>query len=188
MSARVITPPAAVVDLDTAKAHLNVEHPDHDHLIELYVQAATATIDGPGGWLGRALGVQTLEARFDAFACELVKLPCPPLISIGSVAYDDGDGVEQTLDEDQYTLDPEGLLLAYEASWPNTRTQRGAVRVTYDAGYEDGIPGPITAAILLMTGDLYANRETAVVGTVAAKVPMSTTVENLLSPFRVWES
>lgn len=193
MIVRVVTPPAAaVVSLELAKSHLIVEHDEDDTLIGAYVEAATATLDGPDGWLGRALGVQTLEARLDGFvpwaSCDgLIGLPHAPLISITSVKYDDEDGVEQTFPADKYSLDPDGVLLAYGEAWPTTRRRRGAVRIEYEAGYvDDAIPAPIRSAILLMVGDLYANRETVVVGPGAAKVPMSTTVEHLLAPFRRW--
>lgn len=189
MLVSVVTPPSAIVPLADVKAHLNVIETDDDALISAYLAAATGTIDGPDGWLGRALGAQTLEARLDALAGELIRLPCRPLIEIVSVKYDDDSGVEQTLAADQYTLDPEGLLVAYGAAWPSSRARRGAVRIRYRAGYADGaVPAPIRAAVLLMVGDLYAQRETAVVGAISARVPMSTTVENLLSPYRIWSS
>ncbi|MFN3584840.1 head-tail connector protein [Phenylobacterium sp.] len=185
MIVSVVTAPQPVVELVEAKDHLRVDHDDSDDLIAAYVQAATAHIDGPDGWLGRALGVQTLEARLDAFPCgELIALPYRPLTEIVSIKYDDGDGAERTVDADLYTLDPAGALLAYGAAWPVARTRRGAVRVRYVAGYANGIPAPIKAAILLMVGDLFANRET--VGAAAARIQMTTTVESLLAPFRVW--
>lgn len=186
MYARVITPPKPAVTLERAKAHLVVEHDDDDGLIEAYVAAATGTLDGPDGWLGRALGVQTLEARFDAFPCEdLMRLPYAPIVAIEAIKYDDADGVEQTLvDPTHYGLWDDGALLAWSASWPTARSRRGAVRIRYTAGYA-ALPAPIEAAILLMTGDLYANRETVKVGQIG-KVPMSMTVENLLSTYRRW--
>ena len=71
------------------------------------------------------------------------------------------------------------------------------MRVRYTAGYVAdptanplvaAIPAPIRAALLLMTADLYSNRETVETGVRAAAVavPMSTTVETLLSPYRVF--
>lgn len=195
MSVVVITPPAPLVDLGLAKLHLGVDAGDRDALITAYIAAASAHIDGPGGWLGRSIGVQTLEARLDRFDCDLVRLHSGPLISVLSVKYDDSDGVEQTLAGDAYSLDPRGVLAAYGTTWPAARLRAGSVRVRYVAGHVadatadplvPSIPAPITAAVLLMVGDLFANRETAVTGTIAASIPMSTTVENLLAPYRVW--
>ncbi len=62
--------------------------------------------------------------------------------------------------------------------------RREAVRVRYRAGYES-LPDAISVAILLMVADLYRNRMTTQPGTQSV-VPMSTTVEALLGPFRVY--
>lgn len=188
MHVLVVTPPDPLVDLATAKAHLRVDDDDQDTLIGAYIAAACAHIDGPGGWLGRAVGAQELEAQFDSFpltARGALDLPFPPLLEVSAVTYDDADAAAQTLDPTVYLVDPRGLLLAPEKSWPSSYSRRGAVRVTYTAGYAE-IPPSIVAAILLMVGDLFENRESAVTGTIAAAIPMSTTVERLLAPFRVW--
>ena len=47
------------------------------------------------------------------------------------------------------------------------------------------LQAPILAAVKLMVGDLWRNRDTVAIGQVS-QIPMSTTVEALLSPFRVW--
>ncbi len=181
----VITPPAPVVAWAEADAHLKLDgNTDQQAEVEAMVAAATAHIDGPTGWLGRAIGVQTLEARFDGFDCDL-RLPFPPVSSVTSVKYLDGDGVEQTLAADLYD-DFGGLLEpAFGGRWPTARRVREAVRVRYVAGYAT-LPHPIRAAILLMVGDLYRNRGEAVIGTISGQVAMSTTVTNLLAPFRVF--
>jgi len=183
----VVTPPAApVVSTAEAKDHLNVHFDDDDVLIAAMVAAATANLDGPEGWLGRALGEQTLEARLHAFGSDPILLPLPPHIEIASIKYVDTDGVEQTLDPGEYELLGAELDLAYGKTWPSVRGQREAVRIRFAAGYEDGLHPSIHSAILLMTGDLYAQRETFVTGTIAQEVPMSTNVVNLLTPLRMW--
>ncbi|MCR5874369.1 head-tail connector protein [Phenylobacterium sp. J426] len=201
MGVVVITPPEPLIDLDTAKTHLRVDlaDTDDDALIAAYVAAASAHIDGPGGWLGRAIGPQTLELRLSAFEsarCDTIDLPYQPIIDVVSVKYLDASGVEQTLTADTYEV-TEGYVLrpAYNTRWPAARERADAIRIRYRAGYaadpdadelQAAVPAPIAAAVLLMTGDLYANRETGVVGTVAADVQMSTTVEALLAPYRIW--
>ena len=60
--------------------------------------------------------------------------------------------------------------------------------MTYRAGYEDAegnpaVPPQLISAIKLMVGDLYRYPETVAQGAVSA-VPMSTTVDRLISPFR----
>lgn len=207
MTVVVITPAAPVVALARAKAHLSVDTSDYDALITAYVAAATGNLDGPAGWLGRSLGVQTLELRLDEFCsrrsscagADTINLPYGPIIDIVSVKYDDADGAEQPVNPADYRLTASGLLMpGYGKTWPAYRAQPECVRVRYRAGYPnpadplpDGdpvsvIPAPIEAAILLMTGDLFANRETVAVGESVAKIPMSATVENLLSAYRVF--
>src|SRR5579875_4153338 len=114
MFVAVITPPEPLVELDLAKQHLRVDDGDSDDLINAYIAAAQANIDGPGGWLGRAIGLQTLEVRLDSFhprhwerrgypiwaegawtdwTCwplqNRIRLPYPPLVSITSITYED---------------------------------------------------------------------------------------------------
>jgi uncharacterized phiE125 gp8 family phage protein len=187
MRVGVIVPPAAaVVTVDQVKDHLNIDHGDDDALLQTYLSAAVAQLDGPSGWLGRALGVQTIEIRLDAFDAGPILLPCPPIIDVLSVQYLDGAGAVQTMPAGDYELLGAELDRAYGKSWPAARSHREAVRVRYRAGYEGPIDPRIHAAILLMVGDLYANRETIVTGTIATALPMSMTVENLLTPLRVW--
>ncbi len=182
----VITPPAPVVTWAEGEAHLRLDgDTDQQGEVEAMIAAVTAHIDGPMGWLGRSIGVQTLEARCDHFDCGSMVLPYPPAIAIDSVKYVDAGGAEQTIDASVYELLGASLMSAYGASWPTPRRQREAVRVRYQAGYAE-LPAPIRAAILLMLGDLYAFRETAVTGTISSAVAMSPAVERLLAPFRMF--
>ena len=180
----VITPPDPIVSLDQAKQHLRVLSDDEDALITATIEAATANIDGPDGWLGRSIGVQTLEARFSQGETGPVRLPFGPVIELLSVKYLDGTGSEQAGSISDFDLF--GSDLAPSSAWPwggESRNQE-AVRVRYRAGYET-IPAPIRAAILLMVGDLWAFRQTVEVGSVA-QVPMSAGVESLLTSYRLF--
>jgi uncharacterized phiE125 gp8 family phage protein len=192
----VVTPPAPVVTWEEADEHLRLDgDTDQQPYIEGLLAAATGHLDGPDGWLGRALGVQTLEARLDWFGCLPITLPFPPLIDLVSVKYIDADGVEQTLATDQYVVRGNRFWPAYDVTFPTPRNEPEAVRIRYRAGYVQdamadplvaALPAPIRAAVLLMTEDLYKNRGGTIVGRSVAAVPMSTTVENLLGPFRVY--
>lgn len=195
MRVLVITPPAPVVALADAKAHLRVLHDDEDTLIAAMVAAATESLGGPDGWLGRAIGPQELEVRGRFFDTASIAPPFPPMISVISVKYLDPAGVEQTLATERYEVRGNEIVLAWGQAWPSVRSDDENVRVRYRAGYVAdpdadplvaAVPAPIKAAILLMTGDLYSNRETTISGTIVQQVPMSTTVENLLTPYRIW--
>lgn len=180
----VVTPPDPALPLDLVKRHLRVEGDADNTLIASYIEAATEHLDGPAGWLGRALGVQTLEAHLDNFDCGSIRLPYPPVIEIVSITYVDAAGVDQTIAADRYELLGPSLVPVYGASWPRPRWQREAVRVRYHAGYAQ-LPAAIRAALLLVIGDLWNNRETAGWG-VVTEIPMPASVTALLTPFRVW--
>jgi uncharacterized phiE125 gp8 family phage protein len=197
MGVVVISGPGRFMDLDLVKSQVRVDHNDDDALIEAYADAAVAGIDGPAGWLGRSLALQTLELRLDRFpTCDNVVLPYGPVIDVLSVKYDDGDGVEQTWDPANFNLlaaDGYGVLQrAYDSTWPSNRLYGEAVRIRYRAGYvvdvaqdppASNVPGAIVAAILLYAGHLYANREAVKVGETVTTLPLG--VENLLAPFRI---
>ena len=196
----VIAPPAPVVTWEEASDHLRLDgDTSMQTQVEAMISAAQGTLDGPNGWLGRAIGVQTIEARVDSFGCGSIALPFPPLIEVLSVRYVDGAGVTQTIPSDQYEMLGTSLVPLFGATWPTPRWQREAVRVRYRAGYDDASPGndddfedrtlpaAIRAAILLMVGDLWRFRTTASDGvSTPGVVPMSTTVEALLQSLRVF--
>ncbi|WP_404711490.1 head-tail connector protein [Sphingomonas sp. MMS24-J13] len=202
MRAVVITPPGPVVTYEQAVARLKLGGGDGERAdVDGMIAAATGIIDGPDGYLGRAIGVQTIEARFDHFChqdqlrCGEIILPFPPLIELVSVSYIDGSGAVQTVDPSAYEMLGQTLVPAFGTAWPTPRWQRESVRVRYRAGYPatnadppvSTVPPAIITAILLMVGDLYRFRETVMAGSAKTEaIPMSTKVETLLGPFRVF--
>jgi len=208
----LVTPPKPVLSLAEVKDHLRVEQTylGEDALIDGLIQAATAHIDGPTGWLGRCLGRQTWDMKLDsdewpAGSTDYLQLPCRPTIAVDFVKYTDTDGVEQTWRD--YTVlglnsvtSPARIIPNWRSTWPRVRSPLGeAATVRFTAGYSksDGesspgyvndVPTPIRAALKLMIGDLYMFRETVSIEHIAPRINMTTTVENLLAPFRVWEA
>jgi uncharacterized phiE125 gp8 family phage protein len=183
----VVEPPAPVVTWNDMAPQLSLELDDvRQPLVEAYIAAATSHIDGPTGWLQRAIGMQTLELRFEAGRRQRVALPCPPVINVISVSYLDPDGMLQGVPVDGVEL-IDGALHPINSSWPweTASARRDAVRVRYRAGYET-VPPSIKVAIMMMATDLFRNRGTVAVGLSATSVPMSTTVEALLNPFQVF--
>lgn len=191
MALRLITAPSTTpVTLVEAKAHLNVDHSDDDTLITAMIEAATAHVDGPVGFLGRAIVDQTWELVLDEFPDNEIKLPMPPIIEVVHIKYDDTAGVEQTISPADYTVDnvsePGWVLPESAGSWPATFDGINAVRVRYRAGYIDTsvsptvgeVPADIKAAILLYVGSLYGNRETEMIG--ASVQPMPWSAEQIL--------
>lgn len=141
-------------------------------------------------YTGRAFISRTLRYTLDAFPCEgFIELPRPNLLSVTSVSYVDTDGTTQTLSTSDYTVDTDALpgriVLNYGESWPSTRCQLNAVTILYKAGYGTttaSVPETIKAAMKLFIGDLYENREGAIVGTIHTDNPI---VDQLLWSERV---
>ncbi|WP_375458882.1 head-tail connector protein [uncultured Enterovirga sp.] len=191
MSVVVIEPPEPIVSLTQAKRQLRVELEDStdDEMIEGLIAAATATIDGPSGWLGRALGRQTLELRGPCFLPG-VELPYQPVISVESVIHVDAAGTEQTIAPEGYFLEA-GRFVRPVSGWIGSLAWRSdEVRIRYVAGWpmSDGNspvwtgPAPIRQAVLMMVTRLYANRGEDR-PTNAVEDPA---INALLSPWRVW--
>ena len=170
----LVTPPsAAPVSLIEAKAHLRVDHDEDDDSINLLIGAAVGHLDGWTGILGRCLATQTWRQDYSCFA-PVLRLPLEPAASITSIT-DDGEPVAS----ESYSLatDAGGSVVRFAEGVSLT----GAISVTFVAGYED-VPAPIKAAILLMVGHWYQNREAVAVGVTVENLPMA--VDALLAPYR----
>lgn len=176
MSLRLIAPPTTLpVSLADAKLHLKVDHSDDDALITLMLKAAGRSAEQE---LNRALMSQTWELRLDAFPSAEIEVAKPRVLSVSAVAYTDAAGVEQTLSPSLYTLDPDmppgWLLPALGTSWPDTRDQANAVRITFVAGYgstPESLPEDVRVWILLHLAATYRNREAFSAGVSVAELP-----------------
>lgn len=184
-----VTPPASSpVDVAALKQHLRVEHSADDVLITLIRDAATAHLDGWSGILGRCLVNQAWAQSFPSFPEDgLLRLPFPDVSAVASVAYVDGSGAAQTLPASLYRFGNDALggfvMLDDAAAWPATDARPAAVTVTFTAGYgadAAAVPAPIRAAILLIAGSLWVNRET----TVSEKIRDNPALDMLLAPHR----
>ena len=170
------------ITLADAREHLRVDVygsppvSDDDAWITAQIPAAREYCENE---LGRALAPRTLEIATNAFPGVAIETPpgivfplrFGPATEIVSVNYDDADGVEQTVDPATYALDlyasPSRMCLAYGATWPTARSALNSVRVRYVTGYElaagsppvPTLPKAARAAMLLMLGHLYENRE-----------------------------
>lgn len=162
----VTAPAEEPVSLFEAKHHLREDEDDQDALIELYTQAAREHCEQE---TGRLFVTQTREVVLDSFPCGPIEILTGPVQSIESVTYVDEDGAEQTLAAEAWMFapNPEPARVAPVLDWPRTQAGRpGAVTVRFVGGYGNAInvPAPLKAAILLVLGDSYENREATVLG------------------------
>jgi uncharacterized phiE125 gp8 family phage protein len=180
-SLQLATPPASSpISLTEAKSHLNIDHSSHDTLIQAYIDQA---VDYTQRFCERTWFTCTWALRLDRFPPWEIKLPRPPAASVSSIAYIDALGASQTLSASTYLADiysnPGIVTPAPGYSWPVTQDRINAVTVTYVAGTAAAsVPDAAKAAIRLLVGHFFENREAVVTGTIAVEVPM--TVKNLL--------
>ena len=200
IATRLSAPASFPVSVDEAKSHLRIEAEDLTTAdvatLTTYIGAATNYVEE---YLRRRLVTQSWDYKFDEFppGREDLVIPASPLQQVSFVNYLDPDtGATTVFSASDYSVDaPEGnpnpprgrISLAYQKDWPTTRVQKNAVEVGVVVGYGDpaDVPEAIRSAILLMVGNLYANREPVVTGTIATKMPMN--MEFILSPYRLFE-
>lgn len=146
----------------------------NDPLLAQYIAGARCAAESA---TNQALMTQTLDLYMDAFPCSGTIHLRGPLQSVTEVTYVDQGGVEQTLPEADYQVDPYSMppciVPAYGKSWPATRPQRNAVKVRFIAGHTSAsaVPAEIKAWMLLSIGALFENRESINVGNIVNEMP-----------------
>jgi uncharacterized phiE125 gp8 family phage protein len=173
------------VTLSEVKAHLRVDHTDEDTLIGALIPAARQLAEQ---YSRRAFITRTLDAVLDCWpGDDEISLPYPPLIGITSITYTDTDGNPGTMASGDYYVDavsqPGRVILADGAAWPDaTLRTRAGITVRYTAGYGAAadVPQIYKAAILLLIGHLFENREAVTVGAGLTATPLPLAVEALL--------
>jgi hypothetical protein len=168
----VVEGPARAVLAVEAKATGVFGDDEEDNLVQLLLDIAQAQIDGWDGWLGRAVGLQTLEIKRPTdCVLDLGQLPLPPYVQTVSDVVTDG-----------------------------VRTFRW--KAGYGETPAKPLPAPIRHAIILMAGILRdavpdagggIRRETVDgIGSTDYALPngaaeaMRKTADNLLSTFRIF--
>ncbi|QFG38456.1 putative phiE125 gp8 family phage protein [Paracoccus pantotrophus] len=167
----LVTPPAAPpIMLAEVKAQARVSHDDEDLLLQHYIDAATAWLDGPAGILGRCLVTQTWRAELGTLTGP-VRLPFPDS-TIDSAVFIDPAGGEM---EHELARQDQRLLLR-----PSFGLGRPAA-ITFTAGYgaPSDVPAAIRQAMLLLVTQWYEHRQVTGTGTA---LPFA--VEALLAPYR----
>lgn len=191
----VVTGPALEpLDLDEVKKQLRFSSTSEDTLIDGWISAARREFERQ---TSRTLLSTTRELWLECFPREsIIELPYPPLISVTSVKYDDSDGVEQTMDTDDYVVvapssddcPPGSISLASGASWPTSSGNQASVRIRYVAGYgttPGDVPESIKTLLYWMVADFHKYRasiQEVDAGRSLVKVPIG--MEPMLFDFR----
>jgi uncharacterized phiE125 gp8 family phage protein len=162
---KTVQPTTEPVSLVEAQLHLRLDtegsppsHPD-DTLVQALIVAARENAE-------QYTGVTISQASYQVkspVTNEQISLQTYPVTQVASVTYEDSDGATQTVSADDYYVDnfQRPARLVFKRNSPAYDTT-----VTFTAGFTDGnspnpypCPAGIKAAILLMVGNLYENRE-----------------------------
>jgi len=188
-SLRLVTAPTREpLDLLSVKAHLRVDGTDEDDLIFALLLAATQYVE-ERCWI--ALMTQTWRLGLETWPPEPLRLPKTPLLTsptIAAVRYQDSSGSQHTLDATVYTVQATGEWgLAYGQTWPSD-VRPWSIEVEYTVGYgatPAALPAPLGAALKLLIGHLYENREAVVAGAGVSTMILPLALDSLLSLYEV---
>lgn len=167
LRARLVLPLTGDPDQDAAEAML----------LDVFQGQAVAMIEGPDG-IGWAMSRQTWARTASGFSDlrGAFLLPGEPFGEVLSVEYLGADGVWADLDPAAFRV-VDGLhpaRLVPTGVWPSTSRGDGVVRVSYTVGPDAGVRpnAMLVAALSLMVGHYWENREAVVVGIQANEVPL----------------
>ena len=144
------------IPLSLLKSHLRVDFADDDAILSLYLDGATAFMEGA---TRRLLSQQTRTIRLLNF--EDVMLPFPPIVSVGSVTYKDEHGATQTLSASKWVLDTTEAMtyLRFLDDLPSLDEDvYDRVTVTFTCGWST-IPQDVVVAVLQLAAGSYLMRE-----------------------------
>lgn len=180
----VTAPDTDPYELQDLMSHLRLDADDEGNKVERLGKAARSFIELT--ILNRALITQTWDLWRDTWPGSYeIKLPLPPLQSVGSVKYYDIDDVEDTFAASKYFVDtksaPGRLVLNDGESWATTTLRpANGLAIQFVAGYgssADDVPDTIKEAIFMLAAHWYENREGM------GEVP--DVINNMLADFRI---
>jgi uncharacterized phiE125 gp8 family phage protein len=184
------------IDLTDAKLFLRVDHTTENDLIEAMIASSRVWVET---YLRRSLITETWDFKFRDFPHVVTPLYIPraPLQSVTSISYLDENAASQTWASGNYAVrtlsGPNAgrgwIETTADTDYPTTSTESEypvTVRAVCGYGSATAIPKGIKSAMLLLLGDLYAQRQETITGTMSAKT--QTTIEKLLGPYRLPEA
>lgn len=178
---RTVAPSGTFIDMTTIRDHLRVTDAGEDAIVQTYIDAAHAHLDGYQGVLGRCILPQTWT--FYARRFEDMDLPLPDAIS-ATVTYLDEAMAAQTYAAANYQISPITTGTRFEllagAESPAVADRWDAVRIAVQFGMTS-VPAALRHAGMLLVGHWYMNREAVSDGAMAS-VPVA--FDALIAPYR----
>lgn len=181
-------PTVEPVTLAQVKLALRLDANDstEDDYLDILIETARRTLEI---WMNRTFVQTTYILYLDVNPAQLpdqtICLQRPPIFAtdpVTSIQYVDNSGDTQTVDSSVYTVDnksePGRIVLAFNQSWPASRSQIQQYLVTYLAGYEEAddvadIPNWIRQVMYLLISNYYENREPVIVGSISTELELS---------------
>ena len=189
-----IAPVEEPVELREAKVHMSMEEGEtiEDEYIDgILIKAAREYVESI---TAHALLDQTWSYYLNEWPeGDEILLPYPPLIwtvADSYIKYTDSDGTETTMPTTDYIIDtdrkPGRIVLEYGEVWPSVSLYpKNPIHIYYDCGWTDpeNVPAMLKAAILLVTSDMYENREPTLIGVSAQTLK---TLDRILDNYTDW--
>jgi len=175
-----------LLSLEACKQHLRVDDADDDSEDLLILALRDAAIEYVERYCAVKLApVAGLTWRAEGLphgGSGYIDLAVRPVTGITGIGWLDSAGAEVAGAPGNYRFEASGRLRpAPSLHWPSGVA--GGVVVTFDAGYPAGeAPPMLLAAVRMMLGHLYLNREAVIVGTISGEAPLGVTA--LCSAFR----
>jgi uncharacterized phiE125 gp8 family phage protein len=151
------------VTMQQVKDHLRVTWEEEDAFIYSLLSAAREYVEKT---TSQAVIPQTVKAYFPAMPLRagFLELPLSNAVSITSVKYLDGAGVQQTVDSaDYYLTVGQPSKVYFPSGYPGATDRPDSVEIIYEAGFGAApykpFPQALKSAILILVGDMYENRE-----------------------------
>ena len=180
------------ITLEEARAHLEAQaygDTDVDLLDDTMILGwLKAAREYAEQFTGLSFIQRDYEGALDEFPAEYIEIPVGPVLyvdslTMGQATVSSSDDAEVSFVFDDFSVPARIYPLT---SWPSVTAAVNGVRIRFTAGYGgsdgDALPWAVRAAILLLLGHLYANRETNTEKALA-DVPMGT--DALLRQHRV---
>lgn len=146
-----VPPALPLVTLEELKVNARIGFDDDDALLQSYLNAAIAHLDGYAGILGRCLVTQTWEQGFVDW-CYRLRLPFPDVAS-ATIAYVDADGAEKSVAGSLFEIveGPMGAEVVFKDDFSEPSLSDDAalpIKISFEAGY--GAPGDVPDDIKLV--------------------------------------